>query len=600
MHAFNHPFTGDGDRKGEQAAFARQDHESGGAAHPADIQQHDSPMLSAPQVKQEIGDDVVIDWKESRMEAWTQAAPSVHQSTLPASTRTDEKEKRSLSPGSVQSAAEKKLRLEFEDLSDDEDETATPASSLAGTPVASALSSDETELAHGLERLLQVYDPDRDASEDEQALYDKLVNWMERRMTMDTRFIPWKADTTEEQVLYSPSMSHSSRTGRFHHFKSRRQSVKKYAEPATALLIGNLGWKWRTPDAAGLQEQTEPNIIISGTEGNVTMIREGTLVDEFVYETKGDTITTMAVHKIFAHSPLDLITGDADGNIKLISQQRVLVKHTLGAAVTCIEVVNSVANSTYIVAGDSRGVVTAFDFIERLWQARVGGLQTAPDHNPMDYNPGITAILSLKLYDPFGMLNSVLLVCDGAPHIHIFQGAQRILTMGVPSGVTSMCQGYFSCRSSPIDTLIPKAVLTSPRSHPQVLIATEQGEILIMDGWLNIRRYMALDTYVKKLKAFRLESQMKDDTDYVAVVGHFCDMNVFKDGNHIYSLPTHDWIHDLDIIALPDDPDGVRVGVTLLDGQVQTHKMLKTGGKAAGDNPEMDVDDEEEEGEILE
>ncbi|KNC98125.1 uncharacterized protein SPPG_06533 [Spizellomyces punctatus DAOM BR117] len=594
MHAFN------GDRKGEQAAFAGQDSEHAGTAYQADTQQNDSQMLSAPQVKQEIGDDVVIDWKQSRTEAWAQAPPSIHQSPLPASTTTEEKEKRSLSPDSVQSAVEKKLRLEFEDLSDDEGETPTPASSVAGTPVATSLSSDETELVHGLERLLQVYDPDRDASQDEQALYDKLYNWMERRMTMDARFIPWKPDTTEEQALYSPSILHSSRAGRFHYFKSRRQSVKKYAEPATALLIGNLAWKWRKPDAAGLQEQTEPNIIISGTEGNVTMIREGTSAEDFVYETKGDTITTMAVHKIFAHSPLDLITGDADGNIKLISQQRVLVKHTLGAAVTCIEVVNSMANSTYIVAGDSSGVVTAFDFIERLWQVRVGGLQTAPDHNSMDYNPGITAILSLKLYDPYGMRNSILLVCDGAPHIHVFQGDQRILTMGLPSSVTSMFKGYFSYRSSPIDTLIPKAALTSPRSHPQVLMATDQGEILIMDGWLNIRRYIALDTCVRKLKGFRLESQTKDDTDYIAVVGHFCDMNVFKDGKHIYSLPTHDWIHDFDIISLPDDPDGVRVGVTLLDGHVQTYRMLKSEGKAAGDNSDMDVDDEEEEGEILE
>jgi hypothetical protein len=97
-----------------------------------------------------------------------------------------------------------------------------------------------------------------------------------------------------------------------------------------------------------------------------------------IIETKGTCITALKLHALFPHTHNDIIVGDSEGTLNIISRQRSMFRRQGGAQITCLEVcAGSEEGLVVCVAGDAFGTLTGFDAFDTLWRLQVGGISPA-------------------------------------------------------------------------------------------------------------------------------------------------------------------------------------------------------------------------------
>lgn len=180
---------------------------------------------------------------------------------------------------------------------------------------------------------------------------------------------------------------------------------------------------------------------------------------------------------------------------------------------------DSVGNMS-IVMGSSDGTLVAVTPYEVLWKCRLSEVLK------QDEQTSENSMLSITAVHRYHMQNSTadasyIIVADSEKRIHLFQNGRLVMTMNVPSVVTSMCSGFFINEGS-TDTLNQNN--TSPvkgqrfKGDDQVMLATKSGALFVMSNF-NVILYTNLSYAVTNIKL--LPATGAENVDAVVCSGYF-------------------------------------------------------------------------------
>ncbi|KAI9193062.1 uncharacterized protein BJ171DRAFT_314161 [Polychytrium aggregatum] len=258
------------------------------------------------------------------------------------------------------------------------------------------------------------------------------------------------------------------------------------------------------------------------------------------FETKGCTITCASFCQVFPHSSLTMATGHADGTITLISKSQISSKLSLGSAITTITTNINMAGHPYLLAGDARGAMVAFDAFQILWRCQAGGLFSVLDEDEPIFSPSIRCLMPIDLPDSGDTSTSFILLCDGSPFLHFYVEGNRVLSKALPSPIVSLTKGRFASSDTS----------ESSQQWPQVMMAGEDGAIYILEK-NEIYLYNQVDESITAIQAVPAPGSK---FDYLAVGGNFEEIRLYHqcqvyccDNNQRQSdLELHeDWIPQL-------------------------------------------------------
>lgn len=173
---------------------------------------------------------------------------------------------------------------------------------------------------------------------------------------------------------------------------------------------------------------------------------------EEVLETKGGSVLVLILHDIMKFGAIDLLLGDADGQLIFISRHSILSRLSLTDAISSISVDK---RFPWMYIGNNAGVVHCFQPPnDILWKVRLqddqflASQQTSQSgsvilhplskRKHLSTNPAIRCLYSTTLLDSKGIPTNVLLVCDGTKHIHVYAQKERDMSIPMPSAVNSV------------------------------------------------------------------------------------------------------------------------------------------------------------------
>lgn len=179
---------------------------------------------------------------------------------------------------------------------------------------------------------------------------------------------------------------------------------------------------------------------------------------------------------------VELISGDAQGNVIIFSNGEILSRSSMGAPVTALTVETDLgtssftcgstvpafvecraANRSLIVAGDQEGTVSAFQSHDPAWSVRLVDFAAPrnaklpvcfslifcvalcvclPLSDPViqqgPYPPGVRCLQPVTLKDAHGTLSHYLIAVDGRNLIQLFNAGKRLFALEAPSRVNAV------------------------------------------------------------------------------------------------------------------------------------------------------------------
>eukprot|EP01117_Protostelium_nocturnum_P004940 TRINITY_DN1790_c0_g1_i1.p1 TRINITY_DN1790_c0_g1~~TRINITY_DN1790_c0_g1_i1.p1 ORF type:complete len:360 (+),score=130.31 TRINITY_DN1790_c0_g1_i1:40-1080(+) len=289
----------------------------------------------------------------------------------------------------------------------------------------------------------------------------------------------------------------------------------------------------------------QSGILLGLSDGKIKM--KGKEREESM-ETKGGSITNMMMQSVIpsssSHSNLQLISGDADGNVVLFSEGEIVSRYSCGCAA-----VTSLAfdpNQQFILVGDSKGFITAFsspsqfqwkiDTRENESKLEVRSVMTANRHSR---DPSVNCLHYTTILDRFGVTMQVLLVSNGTFFLYFYVESTLVFVLPTPSKINSICSGRFTSTEN------------GNEKNNQILLGCQDGFVYMVENFQLIR-FFRVGNPISLLKPFKRNDS---NLDSVLCVGHFNGIKLFENGNLLLDHKTEDWVHSLSLGSFFESKD---------------------------------------------
>ena len=328
---------------------------------------------------------------------------------------------------------------------------------------------------------------------------------------------------------------------------------------------------------------TELSLVTASESGNVR-VHKGIFKEEQIsgfektgqsYETKGGPIQSLLSQNVTKFASEDILVGDSNGVFTIITNGQILNRRSVcDGNITSIVVDNDSAGNISIVMGSSDGTLVAVTPYEVLWKSRLSEV-LKQEEQVSENSVSITSIHMYHMQSSSGDA-SYIIVADSEKRIHIFQNGRLVMTINVPSVVTSMCSGYFV--NEDIGDVSNQGV-SSPvkgqryKGEDQVAMATKSGAIFILSNF-HVLLYANLSYAITNIKL--LPATGTEDVDAILCCGCFNKLCILQNRLCVCSYNTNDWIHTFDTINGEFGSEFPLLVVGCLDGSLKLLKLLKT------------------------
>jgi len=293
------------------------------------------------------------------------------------------------------------------------------------------------------------------------------------------------------------------------------------------------------------------------------------------YETKGGPVQSLLSHNVTKFSSEDILVGDSNGVFTIITNGQILNRRSLcNGNITSIVIDNDSVGNMSIVMGSSDGTLVAVTPYDVLWKCRLSEV-LKQDEQISENSISITSIHRYHMQSSSGDA-SYIIVADSEKRIHLFQNGKLVMSINVPSVVTSMCSGYFIndgggevCNQgagSPVKGQRYKG-------DDQVAMATKSGALFVLSNF-NVLLYANLSYAITNIKL--LPATGAEDVDAILCSGYFNKLCILQNRICVCSYKTHDWIHTFDMINGDIGSEFPLLIVGCLDGSLKLLKLLKT------------------------
>lgn len=153
--------------------------------------------------------------------------------------------------------------------------------------------------------------------------------------------------------------------------------------------------------------------------------------EERILETKGGAILKLLLHDVTKFGEIDLIVGDAQGQVILFCGGAILSRQKFSDS-SIISL--AVLNSGTIVSGDQLGTVHSFQIpAQPLQKWRID----EDFANKMTKNLAVSSLVTTKMLTQSGDLMQVVVGC-GDSFVHVYAETQRILYLNMPARINSV------------------------------------------------------------------------------------------------------------------------------------------------------------------
>lgn len=295
------------------------------------------------------------------------------------------------------------------------------------------------------------------------------------------------------------------------------------------------------------------------------------------YETKGGPIHAILSYNVMKFSSEDILVGDSNGIFTIITNGQILNRRSVcDGNITSIIIDNDSTGNMSIVMGSSDGTLVAVTPYEVLWKIRLSEV-LKQDEQQSENSISITSIHRYCIQSSTGD-TSYIIVADSEKRIHLFQNGRLVMTLNVPSVVTSMCSGYFLYEDVAAEVTNPG--VASPvkggqryKGDEQVAMATKSGAIFILSNF-HVLLYANLNYAVTNIKL--LPATGSEDVDAILCSGHFNKLCILQNRVNVCSYKTNDWIHTFDTISSDSGSEFPLLVAGCLDGSLKLLKLMKT------------------------
>jgi len=290
------------------------------------------------------------------------------------------------------------------------------------------------------------------------------------------------------------------------------------------------------------------------------------------YETKSTSIMSMVVHETTMLNAKDILVGDGKGMLTIFMNRQILNRRLFAnQQISAIFVDTDAAGNMCINIGSRDGVLAAVTPYEILWKCRLTECLKKDDQT-MDDVIEVTALHTLRVHSSSIDCN-YLLVADTAKCLHVFQNGSHVMTIQVPSVVTSMCTGHFigvKNDNSNNDSNRTPTKTSRFIAEEQIALATKTGSVLVLSNF-SVTPYANLPYPITQIRTFPFSNS--DSLDGIFCSGHFNHLAILKNKELIGRLPTEDWVHTFDILPGDEVSHSFYVVLGCLDKRVKVVRV---------------------------
>eukprot|EP00833_Pecoramyces_ruminatium_P003671 jgi/Orpsp1_1/1177703/evm.model.c7180000062522.2 len=216
-----------------------------------------------------------------------------------------------------------------------------------------------------------------------------------------------------------------------------------------------------------LKKKSEMGIIL-GIDSTLKIIQNRDAMDDIPVTTSSGTILCIKLFPIMPNSSEnnvnDIVIGDENGEVSLISNNQVFLKHNFGSSITNIEITNDMINNVEIIASDFSGIIHSFNSYNINWKARILNDNNTPMKLPVIHP--IKCILPVKIKDKFNIDTSYLIVSNDTSKLYFYQLGYKKFEIDVPFPINTICTGYISNKNT-----------------KDILIGCKNGNIYIINNY---------------------------------------------------------------------------------------------------------------------
>ncbi|KAJ3211837.1 hypothetical protein HDU67_004218 [Dinochytrium kinnereticum] len=297
-------------------------------------------------------------------------------------------------------------------------------------------------------------------------------------------------------------------------------------------------------------------VLVATDHGTVIAIDPITSEEDIVIETRCSCITGLLLKQLYPFSKCDVIVGDAEGSVVIMTRQRTLLRKSIGTPVFCLCIREGDGDFELIV-GDCEGNLSAFSNLEQTWKSQIGGVDAIDTRYQSQRS--IVCMLPVRFVDKDGFDMEFILVCDRSPRIlFVFEG-KALFFIALPCRMNSLCSGHFL------------ALGTTKTSQPQILMGGEDGNLYVMANF-ELYNYASINYEIKTVMKWTVKSSEMKGLDFVFCSGHSDEVYLYKSGMLLLTIELHDWALKLALGDLNGDGKDELV-VVLADSSVHVYKI---------------------------
>jgi len=295
--------------------------------------------------------------------------------------------------------------------------------------------------------------------------------------------------------------------------------------------------------------------IVIGIDSTLKIIQNRDAIDDIPVTTTSGTILCIKLFPIMPTSSdnnvNDIVIGDENGEVSLISNNQVFLKHNFGSSITNIEITKDMINNVEIIASDFSGIIHSFNNYNVNWKTRIINNNNSPMSLPT-INP-IKCILPVVIKDRFNIETSYLLVSNNTLKLYFYQLGYKKFEIEVPSPINTICTGYIS-----------------NKDEKEILIGCKNGNIYTI---IDYKLYPLIESneYINKIKTISIPSLSKEQ-DVIICSGQFNGLKFFFNKVLIYTFNTTDWIYDFSFYF--STPNTIRLITVSVDGELQVSEIV--------------------------
>lgn len=321
--------------------------------------------------------------------------------------------------------------------------------------------------------------------------------------------------------------------------------------------------------------------LVTGSDnGNVRVhksIKKGGSITSFEkdgqnYETKGGSIQTLLSENVTKFSSQDILVGDTNGLFTIITNGQILNRRCLcDSKISVVVMDTDSAGNTHIVVGSCTGTIVSVTPYEILWKCRLSEA-LKQEQQVSGKSLSITA-MHIHRMQSTSIDSSYIVIADTEKRIHFFQNEVIVLTLNVPSIVTSMCTGHFINDDVTVDSTQNTTTKGQRYSNDeQIAMATKSGAVFVMSNF-SIVPYTNLSYPITQLK--RIPASGVDDVDAVLCCGNFNKLCILQNRICVSSFETDDWIHTIDLIDEDFRNGSLLLVIGCVDSSVKLFRLDK-------------------------